>query len=203
MNEVKIRIAGEKDASALLDIYTPYIKETAITFEYEIPPVEEFAGRIQTITRDFPWLICEIDGHTAGYAYASHFKTRAAFQWDAEMSVYLSSEYHRLGIASALYNCLENTLREQGYLNLYALITHPHPVSEGFHTNRGYRPIGIYHSTGFKFDQWYDLIVMEKQLAPLSQKPNPCKTYHELSADFLSEQLHLTEEKIQSKMTSK
>lgn len=203
MKEVKIRIAEEKDAPALLDIYAPYINETAITFEYDLPPAEEFAGRIQAITRDFPWLVCEIDGRTAGYAYASHFKTRAAFQWDAEMSVYLSPEFHRLGIASALYDCLEDTLREQGYLNLYALITHPHPVSEGFHASRGYRPVGIYHSTGFKFDKWYDLIVLEKQLAPLPPAPAPCRTYHELSTDFFSEQLRRTEEKIRNKMNSK
>lgn len=202
MNDVKIHIAGEKDAPALLDIYAPYIKETAITFEYTVPPVVEFAERIQSTTRDFPWLVCEIDGKTAGYAYASHFKTRAAFQWDAEMSIYLSPEFHRLGIASALYSCLENILKEQGYLNLYALITHPHPVSEGFHSSRGYRTVGIYHNTGNKFDKWYDLIVMEKQLAALPDQPTPCKTYHELNKEYVSEQIRLTEDKIRSKITS-
>ncbi len=202
MKEISIRIADKNDAPALIGIYAPYINDTAITFEYVVPPVEEFASRIQVTTHDFPWLVCEIDGKPAGYAYASHFKTRAAFQWDAEMSVYLSSEFHRLGIASALYNCLENILREQGYLNLYALITHPNPVSEGFHASRGYRQVGIYHSTGFKFDKWHDLIVLEKQLAPLPAVPAPCRTFHELDKDFFSEQLHRAEEKIRSKMNS-
>lgn len=200
MKNVKIRVAEKKDAAAILNIYAPYIKDTAITFEYEVPSAEEFAGRIEAVTRTFPWLICEIDGQTAGYAYASLFRPRAAFQWDAEMSVYLSPDFHRMGIASALYACMENVLHEQGYLNLYALITHPNPVSEGFHADRGYRSLGIYQRTGYKFGKWHDLIVMEKQLAPLPSSPQPCRTFHEIDPDYFSEQLQKAELEIQGKI---
>lgn len=196
MKDIKIRAAQISDAAPLLGIYAPYIRDTAITFEYEVPPAEEFAGRIEAVTRSFPWLVCEIDGHAAGYAYTASFRPRAAFQWDAEVSVYLSPEYHRMGIASVLYACMESVVREQGYLNLYALITHPNPVSEGFHTSRGFRPLGIYQRTGYKFGKWHDLIVMEKQLASLPERPEPCKTVHELDSEFLSEQIRAAEAKI-------
>lgn len=196
MKNLEIRNAGKKDTCTLLDIYAPYIRNTAITFEYDVPSAEEFLTRIETVTHTFPWLICEVDGTVAGYAYAAPFKTRAAFQWDAEMSVYLSPSFQRMGIASALYSCMEVILAKQGYLNLYALITHPNPISEGFHSSRGYRPVGIYRNTGYKFGKWHDLIVMEKQLAPLPVNPQPCKAYPELAAEFISEQFRQAEHKI-------
>lgn len=200
--DVRVRFADTEDAAELLNIYTPYITDTAITFEYVIPPVEDFAGRIESVMQSFPWLVCEVDGKPAGYAYASRFRPRAAFQWDAEVSVYLSAEFHRSGIGSALYDCLEAILKEQGYLNLYALITHPHPASEGFHAGRGYRPLGIYHGTGYKFGKWHDLIVMEKQLAPLPENPFPCKKYNELNKVFLTEQLKRAEDKIRARQAN-
>lgn len=151
MKKVIVRIATSEDAPSLLAVYEPYIRETAITFEYEVPSAAEFAQRIRSVSPGFPWIVCEIDGQTAGYAYASRFRPRAAFQWDAEVSIYLCESCHRLGIASALYACMEEFLTQQGYFNLYALITHPHPASEGFHAHRGFRPLGIYKATGYKF----------------------------------------------------
>jgi L-amino acid N-acyltransferase YncA len=200
MNDVKIRLAQKSDAPALLDIYAPYILKTSITFEYEVPSADEFAVRIEGITRTFPWFVCEIDGVTAGYAYAGLYKTRAAFQWDAETSIYLSPDFHRMGIASALYSCLEAILTKQGYLNLYALITVPNAQSIGFHESTGFRPVCTYQSIGFKFGEWHDLGVMEKQLAPLPQNPIPCKTFHELDPAFLSGQVKKAEEMIRLKI---
>jgi Sortase and related acyltransferases len=197
MKELKIRFADPGDAETMLNVYAPYVRDTAITFEYEVPSVQEFAGRVENVTTLFPWLICEsADGGTAGYAYASRFRPRAAFQWDAEVSVYLSPEFHRGGIGSALYGCMEAILLAQGYRNLYALITHPNAASEGFHRSKGYCALGIYHKTGFKFGKWHDLIVMEKQLAPLPENPEPCRPYTELDEAFLSEQLQKAEEKL-------
>jgi comEA protein len=130
---IQLRIAEKSDAPKLLDIYAPYVRNTSITFEYEVPSQEEFSRRVENITKIFPWILCEIDGKTAGYIYASSFRSRAAFQWDAELSAYLSPDFHRMGIATALYGCLQAVIREQGYLNLYALITVPNPASIGFH----------------------------------------------------------------------
>lgn len=188
MKNIQIRFADQNDAAAMLAIYAPYIRDTAITFEYEVPSAAEFAGRVESVTAQFPWLLCEVDGQAAGYAYASRFRPRAAFQWDAEVSIYLSPAFQRMGIATALYNCMESILLAQGYRNLYALITHPHPASEGLHASRGYRTLGIYRGTGYKFGKWHDLAVMEKQIAPLELDPLPCKPCSALEQSFLQAQ---------------
>lgn len=204
MNDVKIRLAQESDAAALLAVYAPYIQNTSITFEYEVPSVEEFAGRIAKITEKFPWLVCEIDGKTAGYVYAGTFHARAAFQWNAELSVYLAPGYHRMRIASALYACLQNILAKQGYLNLYALITVPNPQSIGFHESNGFRPVCIYRSTGFKFGEWHDMEVLEKQLVTLlPENPQPCKTFREIDQTFFEAQLKEAEKRIRESLAAK
>ena len=199
MNKATIRFAEKSDAPALLNVYAPYIRNTSITFEYDVPSVAEFAARVESVTRTYPWLVCEIDGQVAGYIYAAPFKTRAAFQWDAEISVYLAPNFHRMGIASALYASLEAILTAQGCLNLYALITVPNPVSVGFHESMGFRPVCIYRSTGFKFGAWHDMTVLEKQLAPLPDNPQKCKTFHELDLAFLSHQIEKAKNKIKIK----
>jgi L-amino acid N-acyltransferase YncA len=204
MNDIKIRLAQESDAAALLAVYAPYIQNTSITFEYEVPSVEEFAGRIAKVTEKFPWLVCEIDGKTAGYVYAGLYHSRAAFQWDAELSIYLAPDYHRMGIASALYTCLQNILAKQGYLNLYALITVPNPQSIGFHEKDGFRPICVYRSTGFKLGEWHDMTVLEKQLvAPLPEHPQPCKTFREIDPAFFEAQLQEAEDRIRHSIRAK
>jgi len=199
MKHVKIRLAEKADAPALLNIYAPYILNTSITFEYEVPSSVEFGARIETITKTFPWLICEIDGQAAGYIYAAPYKTRAAFQWDAEISVYLTPAFHRMGIASALYACLEAMITAQGYVNLYALITVPNPVSVNFHESKGFRPVCIYRSTGFKLGEWHDMTVLEKQLASLPDHPQPCKTFRELGLPYFSQQIEKAENQINNR----
>lgn len=203
MNDVRIRLAQESDAAAMLAVYAPYIQSTSITFEYQVPSAEEFAGRIAKITEKFPWLICEIDSETAGYVYAGLYKSRAAFQWDAELSVYLAPGFHRMGIASALYTCLQNILAEQGYLNLYALITVPNPQSIGFHERDGFRPVCVYRSTGFKLGEWHDMAVLEKQLAPLPENPQPCKTFREIDPAFFEGQIKKAEERIRRSLAAR
>lgn len=202
MKQIKVRFANIGDAKTMLEIYAPYVRDTAITFEYEVPGLKDFKNRIQTVTNQFPWLICEMDGQAAGYAYAARFRPRAAFQWDAEVSIYLAPEFHHMGIAAALYSCMETILREQGYINLYALITHPHPASEGFHRSQGYYALGVYKNTGYKFGKWYDLIVMEKQLASFPEKPEPCMPFYELDEEFLIQQLWKSETNILSHKSS-
>lgn len=198
MNHVTIRSAVPGDAPAMLAVYKPYVLETAITFEYDVPSIAEFERRVRGVLPDFPWLVCEIDGKTAGYAYASHFHPRAAYQWDAEVSIYLSAAFHRHGVGSALYGCMEAILKKQGVLNLYALITHPNLPSERFHAEHGYTPVGIYKTTGYKFGVWHDLIVMEKQLAPLPQAPVPCTPFPQLDGDFLQRRYTLAEQTIKN-----
>ncbi len=109
-DKVVVRLATPEDAAKLLPLYAPFVRETAVTFEYEVPEVEEFAGRIRRVRQDLPWLVCEIDGQTAGYSYASHFRERAAFGWDCEFSIYLHKDFFRAGVGSALFRCIKELL---------------------------------------------------------------------------------------------
>lgn len=163
---LSFRLARPQDAAALAAIYAPYVENTSITFEYEAPSAEEFERRIRKVTSRFPWIVCEDGGVPVGYAYASAAFSRAAYQWDAELSVYLRSDYHRLGIASRMEDMISRLLREQGYYHLYSLVTVPNEASIGFHKSKGFREAGIYHSTGFKLGDWHDVVILEKDLLP-------------------------------------
>jgi phosphinothricin acetyltransferase len=173
-------MARIEDAEAIAQIYRPYILETAITFEYEEVSAQTFAERMKNVQKQYPWLVCEYDGRVVGYAYCSRFKERAAFSWDCECSVYIHKDYHRRGIAGALYTKLFELVREQGYFNIYALITHPHESSEALHRKFGFTEVGIYKNTGYKMEKWWDLIVMEKQLRSFEEIPKMLKPIGEI-----------------------
>ena len=124
-----IRRAAAGDAAALLDIYAPYIRDTAITFEYDVPAAEEFAARIGDITRTHPYLVCERDGRPVGYAYAHRIRERAAYDWAAELSVYLAPAAQGQGAGTALYRCLIDLLAMQNLRILYGCVTLPNEKS--------------------------------------------------------------------------
>lgn len=166
-----IRPATLKDAEAILSIYEPYILNTAITYETETLSVEAFRERMTRIMLKFPYLVYEVDGKIAGYAYASSYRERAAFAWDCEISVYVADEYQRRGIASKLYDELFKRLVELGYYNVYAFITYPHDCSVELHRKFGFREVGIFYKTGYKMGRWWDLIVMEKNIRPFDDAP--------------------------------
>jgi len=180
MSEFVVRMARSEDAAAILQIYEPYILNTAITFEYEIVTLEAFKLRMETIQEQYPWLVCEQEGKVIGYAYCSQFKERAAFAWDLECSVYIKENTHHQGIATALYTKLFELVREQGYFNVYALITYPHDNSVALHKKFGFAEVGIYKKTGYKMGQWWDLLVMEKRLRSIEELPLMLKTIHEI-----------------------
>ena len=198
MNSISVRFATAADAPELLALYAPYITSTSISFEYEVPDVAEFKMRIEAITAQFPWLVCEVDGKIIGYVYASPHYVRAAFQWDAEVSVYLAKQFHRCGIASALYKCLIELVAAQGYCNLYALITVPNETSIGFHQSCGFHTVGMYAHTGYKFGSWHDLGLLEKPLVDFNPSfvPQPLKSIHDLDSAFLAKTLKRCEENL-------
>lgn len=167
---MKIRFVREEDCRALLDIYAQYI-DTAITFEYELPSEEEFARRIRTISLEYPYLVCESEGKIVGYAYAHRQMERAAYQWNAELSVYISRDYVSGGIGTALYQELLRLLEKQGIRNVYSLITAPNEKSERLHESMGFRLIGVMTKTGYKNGKWWDVSWYEKQLAPYEDEP--------------------------------
>lgn len=172
MKNGRIREAEIADAQALLAIYEPYVLDTAITFEYDAPSTEEFADRIRHTKEQYPYLVLETEnGEIAGYAYASCFKARAAYQWSAETSIYVKMGMHGKGYGRALYEKLEECLKAQNVLNVNACIAYAKPDNDhldnssyDFHKHLGYALVGTFHDSGYKFEQWYDMIWMEKMI---------------------------------------
>ena len=170
---MNIRIATLKDAPALLKIYAPYVEQTAITFEYQVPSLEEFESRMNGILSKYPYLIAEENSEILGYAYASPFKTRAAYAWSVETSIYVKKGIHKKGIGTALYQALERLLTRQNVCNLCACIAYPNPPSIAFHERFGYKTIAHFTKSGYKQNAWYDMIWMEKELCPHTIPPAP------------------------------
>ena len=159
-----IRIAVEADVPAILEIYAPYVENTTITFEYDVPCRREFMQRFLTVTERFPWLVWEEDGQVLGYAYASPPYARAAYSWCAEPSIYLKPEAQGRGIGRKLYQVLEEILKIQGFHILYAIITGENSDSVAFHEKMGYKMMVHYPDCGFKHGRWLGVFWMEKRL---------------------------------------
>ena len=159
-----IRLATVQDVPRILEIYAPYVKNTAISFEYTVPGIAEFTQRFLGITSQFPWLVWEEDGVISGYAYGSLPFERAAYQWSAEASIYLCPESQGKGIGKKLYAALEELLQAQGYRKVYAIITTANDASIAFHRAVGYRHTATMPDCGYKFGNWYGTVWMEKDL---------------------------------------
>ena len=177
---ITIRMANPADAQALLNIYAPYVINSAITFEYDVPSVEEFASRIAHSLEKYPYLIAEEGGNILGYAYASPFHDRPAYDWAVETSIYVDQNIKHRGIGRKLHDALESTLREQGILNMNACIAYPPEEDEHldknsveFHAHMGYRLVGEFYKCGYKFNRWYNMVWMEKLIGEhlSDQKP--------------------------------
>lgn len=168
---LRIRMAVTEDTDALLAIYAPYVANTAITFEYTVPDSDEFKQRIVRTLEKYPYLIAERNGTILGYAYASAFKGRAAYDWAVETSIYVDQNCQNQGIGRQLYAVLEQTLKKQNILNSYACIAYPNPGSIRFHEQLGYQTIGHFTKCGYKLGKWYDMIWMEKMLGEHSPRP--------------------------------
>lgn len=186
-SSITIRPVSPADSQALLDIYRPYVEHTAITFEYEVPTAEEFARRIRRTLKRYPYLAAEKDGHFLGYAYAGPFHERAAYDWCAEVSIYIRTDVRGTGIGKKLYEALEHALAAQNILNLYACIAWPDKEDEyltrnsaDFHRHLGYEPAGMFKNCGYKFGRWYSMIWMEKQLGTHSGHAEPIIPFQEL-----------------------
>jgi len=163
-----IRDARAEDAEALLDIYRPFVTDTAVSFELEPPSVEEFQARIASAQSKWAWLVAERDSFIAGYAYASAFRTRAAYRFTVETSAYVHSAFRGQGVAGALYRRLFEVLIAKGYCNAYAGIALPNQASIAFHRSLGFTEVGVFHRGGWKFGKWHDISWWEK---PLQDRP--------------------------------
>lgn len=185
--KITIRNAALQDAQELLNIYAPYVENTAITFEYDVPSVEEFTSRIQKTQKKYPYLVAEQDGEILGYAYAGAYYGRAAYDWAVETSIYLRMDQKGKGLGRVLYEALENALKKQNILNLYACIAYPEIEDEyltknsvDFHDHLGYRLIGEFRKCGYKFNRWYNMVWMEKFIGEHVDDPEPVVAYEKV-----------------------
>ena len=179
-----IRIATKEDAKNLLEIYAYYVENTAITFEYEVPSLEEFEKRIEKTLRRYPYLISEQNGKILGYTYAGAFNERSAYDWAVETTIYIAKDARKKGLGRELYMALENALSLQNVINLNACIGYPDVEDEyltknsaSFHEHLGYRMVGEFHKCGYKFGRWYDMVWMEKFIGEHNSDQKTVKCY--------------------------
>ena len=175
-----LRFAEPKDSAVLLDIYNVYIN-TPITFETVPPSEEEFARRIRDFSSFYPYLLWEENGKIGGYAYAHQLWSRAAYQWNAELSVYLHPDFTGRGIGRRLYSALLELLRLQGILTAYGIVTLPNAASEGLHRSLGFETSAVYSAAGYKCDTWLDVAWFRKDLAAHAFSPAAPCPIHALS----------------------
>lgn len=184
MSDIHIRVPTKEDTQALLNIYAYYVENTAVTFEYEVPSVCEFGERIERTLKKYPYLAAEEDGKIIGYAYASAFKERPAYDRAVETSVYIDKSQRRKGVGKYLYSVLESALSLMGILNMNACIAYPEEEdeyltrdSEKFHRCCGFKKVGKFHKCGYKFGRWYNMIWMEKHIGRHSENPPEIKSF--------------------------
>jgi L-amino acid N-acyltransferase YncA len=166
-----IRVTTQDDAAAMLEIYSPFILNSGITQETEVPSVEEFQKRISSTLEQRPWLVCEISGEIAGYAYAAKHRDRRGYQWCVESSVYIGEKFTRYGVGFSLYTALFEILKIQGYVNCYAVITLPNERSTSFHEKFGFRYFTTFKDIGYKLGQWHDVGWWQYDINPHTKDP--------------------------------
>lgn len=169
---MQIRTATVDDAAACADIYAPYVRDTAITFELIPPSAADMADRIAAARRAHEWLVAVDDSTVLGYAYASPYKERAAYQWACEVSVYLQRGYQRTGLGRALYNVLFDRLAKRGFRTLVAGMTLPNDASVGLHKALGFEPVGVWRAIGWKHDAWHDVAWCQRRIGPHTGPPS-------------------------------
>lgn len=180
-----IRLASINDGLAIMKIYEPYITATSFTFEIDVPSIDEFKKRIDAYLYYWPWLVCEVDGQLAGYAYGAKYRERLGYQWCTESSVYIDDKFQRAGVAGALYSALFNILKNQGYVNVYAVINLPNDKSVAFHEKCGFTWFATFDRVGYKSGRWKDVGWWKLQINDYVNEPRPPIKFSELNQDFL------------------
>ena len=182
-----IRQATEKDGEALRSIYAYYVENTAITFECSVPSAGEFMDRMKRVLGVYPYFVAEINDEILGFACATPFNERGAYVYDVETTIYLRHDIQKQGLGRKLYGALEHALKLQGVVNLYACIALPDEDDEyltdnsaKFHEPLGYKLAGTFRKCGYKFNRWYNMIWMEKQINEPAPSPPQIKRFDEI-----------------------
>lgn len=199
-----LRLAKVSDAAALAEIYRPFVisddlSVSSVSFEYEAPNAEEFGKRIEAISQRFPYLVLLQDKAPIGYAYAHPFIERAAYQWGAEVTIYLAPTGQGKGLGVVLYEALEDLLRLQNVIHLYSCVTGSNVHSIGMHERMGYKIVGRFAKTGFKKGTWLDMVWLEKEIAPFPEQPELVKAFYLLDQAVVAEALGRNNAKLANK----
>lgn len=173
MSTVHFRRATEEDVVSILAIYAPYVTDSAITFEYDVPSEEEFRQRIRIISAEYPYFVCESDGQIIGYAYAHRHMERAAYQWNAEISIYIRQGFTGKGLGKTMCQALIDLLRLQGIRNVFSCVTIPNERSAHLHHSMEFSTEGIFQNAGYKCGKWQTIAWFRKNIAPYTNEPAP------------------------------
>jgi phosphinothricin acetyltransferase len=198
-----LRPAIPEDASAILEIYSPYVLNTTISFESEIPSVPDMQLRIEKCTTRYPWLVCYVGDMMAGYAYASLHRERAAYQWTCESSVYIHDRFKGKGIAKGMYEALFHLLKIQGIINAYAGITLPNNPSVLFHEKCGFVHFATYEHIGYKLGRWQNVGWWRLRINELETKPPPPVLFSQLDRGIVNQLLNNASAELQSRFISR
>ena len=161
MQDVEIRLAEVEDARRILEIYTPYVTKTSLTLTSQIPTLEQVVQKMLEIKKHYPYLICCRQGLVVGFAYACRMQPHEAYDWNADLAIYIDPQFQGKGIATALYSALFQILKIQGYCNLYAVITIPNDASVALHRHFGFEELVVMKNSGYKLGRWHDNLYME------------------------------------------
>jgi phosphinothricin acetyltransferase len=159
-----VRLASQRDAAACVAIYRPYVENTAISWEIEVPSEDEMASRIASAQKAHEWLVLERDDRVIGFAYAHALNHLPSFKWSAQAGIYLSGNHHRSGGGRKLYAEVLRRLTERGYRTVLAGITQPNPASNEFHRSFGFRDAALYRRVEWKHGHWHDVVWMQLDL---------------------------------------
>ena len=159
-----IREVAKEDAARICEIYAPHITHSAVSFELEVPSIEAMQERIAAYTAAYPWFVAIVDDNIVGYAYASSYRERKAYQFCVETSVYIDESAQKKGIASALYQRLFEELKRRGFAQAFAVSTQPNEKSEAFHKSQGFESFAVFEKVGYKFNQWHDVLWMRRKI---------------------------------------
>jgi L-amino acid N-acyltransferase YncA len=188
-----LRIAREQDAERILAIYAPYIQQTSLTFETEVPAIPAFAERINDYLINWPWLVAETDGVIAGYAYGTRYRERTAYQWSVESSVYIHNDHQRTGLGRALYTALFELLKKQGFYNVYAVINLPNGKSVLFHERCGFSWFATYEKVGYKLGEWKNVGWWKLGINEYIDDPPAPLKFAEMDKNFIASVLESAE----------
>ncbi|MEL7530294.1 MAG: N-acetyltransferase family protein [Bacteroidota bacterium] len=178
---ITFRLAEQKDVADIHAIYIPFVTDTHVSFEYEIPSQTEIGQRLQKTLQHYPWIVAQENGKVIGYAYAGSFRYRTAYSWSAESSIYLSPAAQGKGLGKSLYQRLLALLKLQGFQTVYAGISLPNPISQRFHDCMGFEHLQVFQRIGFKKGRWHDVDFWQIVLEQKDDNPRMPRGIGELS----------------------